>query len=530
MFSQLLSARAASSTREQTRMLAVRVRVRGNRFGQWRGGGGSTSVISGTTVQIVAGLVAGNEQLIHQHGRVRWSTTKRGAPAAPAQPSSCQPSLCYPGDRGKGGGSPGYGASADYSAGPPIRMPARYLTALTSRAPSGRAPGHPVPTETAGGRRHGWCWRRCWRWRRWWRLWQHGLIWWWWRSRVSTNATGTSTYANTGGAGGAPGASGTAGTNGSVTISYTVKSDDTITFGSAPSMTYGGSTGTVSATSPSGDTITYSSSTTSVCTISGTTVTAVTAGSCTIHASTPGSSTYNAGSADQTFTIARAASNLAFTSGTSLAYGSTLTVTTSTSNSEVGVVYAVDPSTSSNCTISGAVVTPTAITGTCVVNATQAQTTNYSADSTSSTINLSPQPPGLAFTSGTTLVYGASMSMTASSASGGTISYSLTSGPCSLVGGTLTATSGTGTCVVQASQGASGNYTADSVSSSIALQKANQAALSISSSASRRMGPISRCRRRVGRGPVRCRIPSRLRERRVFHSRDGSQLLAAHDW
>jgi MSHA biogenesis protein MshQ len=83
--------------------------------------------------------------------------------------------------------------------------------------------------------------------------------------------------------------------SGSITISPSSKANQTITFGAAPIITYGG-TGTVSATASSGLAVTYSSTTTSVCTVNSSSglVTAVTTGTCTIAADQAGNASYNA--------------------------------------------------------------------------------------------------------------------------------------------------------------------------------------------------------------------------------------------
>jgi len=73
------------------------------------------------------------------------------------------------------------------------------------------------------------------------------------------------------------------------------KQAQTITFGSAPSLTVGG-TATVTATASSGLPVTYSSLTASVCTVDSSTglVTDITSGLCTIAANQSGNSTYSA--------------------------------------------------------------------------------------------------------------------------------------------------------------------------------------------------------------------------------------------
>jgi alpha-tubulin suppressor-like RCC1 family protein len=80
---------------------------------------------------------------------------------------------------------------------------------------------------------------------------------------------------------------------GTVTITVTIGSQS-ITFGTAPTVTVGG-TGTVSATGgASGNPVTFTSTTPAVCTVAGSTVTGVTAGTCTIAGNQAGNANYSA--------------------------------------------------------------------------------------------------------------------------------------------------------------------------------------------------------------------------------------------
>ncbi len=121
-------------------------------------------------------------------------------------------------------------------------------------------------------------------------------------SAVAFAADGTMTVTCSGGGGGGP-------------------SNQTISFGTAPSISAAGGTGSVSATATSGLPVTFSSQTTSVCTISGSTVTAVALGSCTIAANQAGNGSFNpAPQATQTFSIPAAA----YTCNDSTSYDATL--------------------------------------------------------------------------------------------------------------------------------------------------------------------------------------------------------------
>ncbi|BET59095.1 fibronectin type III domain-containing protein [Geobacter sp. 60473] len=71
------------------------------------------------------------------------------------------------------------------------------------------------------------------------------------------------------------------------------KAGQTISFGTAPSLTVGG-TATVSATASSGLAVTFTSATPTVCSVAGSTVTGKALGTCTITADQPGDANYNA--------------------------------------------------------------------------------------------------------------------------------------------------------------------------------------------------------------------------------------------
>lgn len=73
----------------------------------------------------------------------------------------------------------------------------------------------------------------------------------------------------------------------------TIAANQTITFGTAPTLSTGG-TGSVSAAASSGLAVTYSSLTPSVCTVSSSMVTAISAGICTIAANQAGNTGYSA--------------------------------------------------------------------------------------------------------------------------------------------------------------------------------------------------------------------------------------------
>ena len=153
--------------------------------------------------------------------------------------------------------------------------------------------------------------------------------------------------------------------------------NQTISFGSAPTVVVGG-TGTVSATGgASGNPVVFTSQTTGVCTISGSTVTGVSAGNCTIAANQAGNSNYNAAAqATQSFDIGMGSQTISFSLAPTVAVGGTGTLSATNGASGDPVTYT--SLTTNVCTVSGNTVTGVAL-GTCTIAANQAGNANYNA-------------------------------------------------------------------------------------------------------------------------------------------------------
>ena len=161
----------------------------------------------------------------------------------------------------------------------------------------------------------------------------------------------------------------------------TVPINQTISFGSAPTVIVGG-TGTVSATGgASGNPVSFTSQTTGVCTISGSTVTGVTAGTCTIAANQAGNANYNAApQATQSFNIGTSggtsltSQTISFGAAPTMVVGGTGAVSATGGASGNPVVFTSQ--TTGVCTISGSPVTGVTV-GTCTIAANQAGNANY---------------------------------------------------------------------------------------------------------------------------------------------------------
>jgi|GEM_PF-1049315 len=177
--------------------------------------------------------------------------------------------------------------------------------------------------------------------------------------------------------------------------SFIVKNAQTISFTSSPpaTPTVGGATYAVTATATSGLTVTFSidASATTVCSVAGSTVSFIGAGTCVINANQAGNGSYYAApQVQQSFTVRRA-QTITFTSAAPLAVyqGPTYTVT-ATATSALPVTFSIDATSSSVCTIAGAVVSFIG-TGNCVINANQAgDATWYPAPQAQQTVTVGP--------------------------------------------------------------------------------------------------------------------------------------------
>jgi hypothetical protein len=159
------------------------------------------------------------------------------------------------------------------------------------------------------------------------------------------------------------------------------RNDQTITFTSTAPATAknGGATYTVSATASSGLTVTFSSATPGVCTVATATVTFVGAGTCTINADQAGNAAYNpAPQVQQSFLVAKGDQTIAFTSTLAafVATGSTYNAV-ATATSGLAVVFTIDASSTSGCSVVGNVVTFNSPIGTCVIDADQPGDANW---------------------------------------------------------------------------------------------------------------------------------------------------------
>ena len=151
--------------------------------------------------------------------------------------------------------------------------------------------------------------------------------------------------------------------------------NQTITFGTVPTVIVGG-TGTVTATGgASGNPVTFSSTTPGVCTVSGSTVTGVSVGACTIAANQAGNANYNAATqATQTFTVDKGKQTIIFGTAPLVVFGGTGMVKATGGASGNPVTFSSQ--TTGVCTVSGSTVTGV-LAGRCTIAAFQVGNLNY---------------------------------------------------------------------------------------------------------------------------------------------------------
>jgi hypothetical protein len=251
--------------------------------------------------------------------------------------------------------------------------------------------------------------------------------------------------------------------------SYTIdvgQDSQTVSFSSGPPATpyYGGPTYTPTGTSTSGLPVTFSAdpSSSAVCTGTGS-ISFVGIGSCTVDANQAGNPYYSAApQVQQSFSVGGAAQSIGFTSDAptdAVVNGSTYTpIAAATSN--LGVTLSVDASSGAVCSISGGVVSFTAI-GTCTIDAVQGGNGDWlAAPELQQSFVVSGAPQAVSF--GTTapsdaVVGGATYAPAATAAPSGlpvTLTVDdLSTSVCAIDGDGNVSFSTVGVCIIDADQG-----------------------------------------------------------------------------
>ncbi|QIL74229.1 DUF1566 domain-containing protein (plasmid) [Diaphorobacter sp. HDW4B] len=250
-------------------------------------------------------------------------------------------------------------------------------------------------------------------------------------------------------------------------LSFTpTRANQTLSFGTAPSMVFGGATGTVTATSASpnsGNPLSYSvPSTTSVCSVNANSgvVMALAAGTCTVAANQAGDSNYNpATPVTQDILIGKASQSITFNTAPSMMYGGA-TATVGATGGASGMAVSFSSQTPSVCTVSGSTVAAVAA-GTCMVAANQEGDSNYNpATPVTQDILIAKASQSITFNTAPSVMYGGATATVGATggASGLAVSFSSqTPSVCTVSGSTVTAVAA-GTCTVAADQAGNANY------------------------------------------------------------------------
>jgi len=250
------------------------------------------------------------------------------------------------------------------------------------------------------------------------------------------------------------------------------KANQTISFDALANKTFGDDAFTVSATATSGLSPSFSI-VSGPATISGSTVTISGAGTVTVRASQAGNADYNAATnVDQSFTVAKDNQTITFGSLPDKTFGDAAFTVSATASSGLAPSYSI---VSGPATISGSTVTISGA-GTVTVRASQAGSVNYNAATdVDQTFTVAKGNQTITFGSLVNKTFGdAAFTVSATASSGLSPSFSIVSGPATIIGTTVTIT-GVGTVTVRASQAGNTNFnTATDVDQSFTVAKADQ--------------------------------------------------------
>jgi len=242
------------------------------------------------------------------------------------------------------------------------------------------------------------------------------------------------------------------------TESYTIKQNQTITFGALPAKAYGDPAFTLGATASSGLPVSYTSSNSAVATVSGTTLTIVGAGSAVITASQGGDSAYNPATAvGQTLTVNKAVLTVQAANATR-EYGA--------ANPAFSASYSGFVNGDTQAALSGspglstaAIATSPAGTHLITAAAGSLAAANYSFSFVNGTLTVTKAGQTITFGSLPARNYGdPAFSLEAISTSGLPISYTSSNTAVATVSGTTLTIVGAGSATITASQVGDGNY------------------------------------------------------------------------
>jgi uncharacterized repeat protein (TIGR03803 family) len=236
----------------------------------------------------------------------------------------------------------------------------------------------------------------------------------------------------------------------------------TITFGPLPNQPYGAPPFTVSATASSGLTVRFNSQTTKVCKVSGTTVTIVAGGTCTIQATQAGNADYTAATpVNQSFQVTPLSQTITFGGLSNQTFGTPPFTVTATASS--GLKVSFNSQTVSVCKVSGTTVRLVTV-GTCMIQATQAGNTDYTAaPPVEQSFQVEQANQTITFDTLPNQALGSPpFTVSATASSGLTVRFNSQTKPVCRVSGTTVTLVAVGTCTIQATQAGNANYAAAS--------------------------------------------------------------------
>ena len=226
----------------------------------------------------------------------------------------------------------------------------------------------------------------------------------------------------------------------------------TISFPTYTGLNYGKAPLQLSLQTPSQGAITYKLIS-GPAVLSGSTLTFTGAGLIWLEATQAAANPYTAATIKTSFTVGASVPTLSINPIANVTYGG-VGWGRLTSTSQGAVTYTV---LSGNATVSANCITPTSI-GTVTIQATQAALGKYTSGTATASFTVVPATPTLSFTSIPTQTYGvAPFGVSATSVSGGAVTYTVIQGTASVSGSTITINS-VGTVRLRATQAASGNY------------------------------------------------------------------------
>lgn len=244
-----------------------------------------------------------------------------------------------------------------------------------------------------------------------------------------------------------------------------------------------GSTLTLTTSGGSGSGAVSYSVVSGTCTLAGNVLTPGAVGSsCVVKATKASDASFNEiSSSNTTISVAKASQAVLSVTSTSGTFGVGLTLTSSGGSGTGAISYSV---VSGSCSVSGTTLTASSAGSSCVVKATKASDTNYNEISSSNTtVTFAKGSQAPLTISSVSAVFGIALNLATSGGSGtGAVTYSVSSGSCSVLGSILTVGDAGSTCEVIATKAGDDDYNpVSSAATSISTAKATQAVLTVTS-------------------------------------------------